>query len=71
MKTNIEKLQEMGSDLGAVRQRLGANNESDTTYDSEINSMSSHNIVRAICGWHLGDSSWWDSLKQSFDKLEG
>lgn len=71
MATNIEKLQGMGIDLGAVRQRLGADDADDTCCDSHINEMSSHDIVRAICGWHIGDGAWWDGLKDSYDELEG
>ena len=69
MKTNVEKLKK-SSQLGAVRQRLGADNENDKSCDAQINKMSSHAVVRAVCGWHYGDGNIWGDLKSLFDELE-
>jgi hypothetical protein len=67
--TNIEKLEIIG-ELGSVRQRLGAKDENDERKDALINTLSNHELVNKICGWELGDGSWWDDLKHSFDELE-
>jgi hypothetical protein len=67
--TNVEKLEEVGI-LGDVRQRLGANDESDSSKDHKINEMDNERLVKEWCGWHLGDGSWWTSMKSYFDQLE-
>lgn len=67
--TNIEKLKSIGM-LGDVRQRCGADNREDETHDSEINELSNSELVEKWCGWHLGDGSWWTSMKGMFDNLE-
>ena len=66
---NIEKLENIGK-LGIVRQRLGANNESDASCDEQIDDLTNSEIVGAICGWDIGDESWWYGLKSDFDSLE-
>lgn len=69
--TNVEKLLDNHqSVLGAVRKRLGGNDENDDSFDSEINEMTSSEIVEAWTGWHLGDGSWWTEMKFIFDNLE-
>lgn len=66
---NVEKCEKIGI-LGAVRQRLGADSASDSRCDDEINEMTNHDLISAWCGWRLGDSSWWESMKSIFDSLE-
>lgn len=44
--------------------------EDDTSRDDRINNMDNNELVKAWAGWHLGDGSWWDSMKYYFDELE-
>jgi hypothetical protein len=67
--TQIEKLMNLGM-LGAVRQRLGAEDAFDESYDEEIETMDNEKLVELWCGWELGDGSWWTEMKYKFDKLE-
>lgn len=66
--TNIEKLKALGI-LGEVRQRQGANDQNDDTYDEDINEMDNSKLIEQWCGWYLGDGSWWNDMKYKFDKL--
>lgn len=66
--TNIEKLKALGI-LGAVRQRQGANDQNDDTYDEDIEKMDNSKLIEQWCGWHLGSGSWWTDMKYKFDKL--
>jgi hypothetical protein len=69
-RSNVEKLGVGG--LEAVRGRLGAGkygNKSIVTVDRQINRMSPDDIAAAWCGWHIGDESWWHSMKAVYDKL--
>lgn len=67
--TNVDKLKQVGI-IAAVRQRLGASDENDTSFDEKISTMSNHTMIRAYCGWHLGNGDWWDDMKDKFDNLE-
>ena len=69
MDAKLRKINSLGI-LGDVRQRLGADDENDETFDEEIISMSNTDIIGAYCGWQLGDKSWWHHMKNLFDKLE-
>jgi hypothetical protein len=66
-KTNVQKLN--SRTLGAVRQRLGADDENDTSKDDGINRMTADEITRAWSGWHLGDESWWGMMKAVYDEV--
>ena len=72
--TNVEKLEEVGK-LGSVIGRLGGGEYGNRKNQieeigKEINKMTNHELVAKICGWELGDESWWHSLKATFDNLE-
>jgi hypothetical protein len=69
MKSNVEKLKKLGI-LGTVRQRQGADNASDETYDESINEMDNSELIKQWCAWHLGNGSWWTTMKYKFDRLE-
>lgn len=56
--------------LGAIRQRLGADNENDTSYDDKIEKLTNSELMEKYIGWHLGDSWWWQNPKSIFDRLE-
>ena len=64
-KTNVEKLQPY--QLAAIRQRIGAASETDTSQDDEINQMLPLDLARAYAGWHLGDEGWADILIGIYD----
>jgi len=66
-KTNVQKLS--SRTLGAVRQRLGADNENDPSKDERINRMTADEITRAWSGWHLGDEGWWGEMKAVYDSV--
>jgi len=69
--TNVEKLKYISlTYLGDIRERLGAENRDDETYDDDINKMSNHRIVKEWCAWEIGDGNWWSSFKELFDDLE-
>jgi hypothetical protein len=67
--TNIEKLQKVGI-LGDIRQRLGAFDSNDLTYDDEINELDNHQLLKEWSAWKLGDGNWWCEMKTIFNKLE-
>jgi hypothetical protein len=67
--TNVEKLTELGI-IGDVRQRLGADDENDTSEDARINKLDNSRLVKEWAGWNLGDGSWWTSMKAYYDGLE-
>ena len=67
--TNVEKLKELGI-LSDVRQRLGSDGKEDDQFDEKINTMSHTKLIALHTGWHLGDDSWWYTLKSKFDRLE-
>jgi hypothetical protein len=67
-KSNVEILDELG-ELGDIRQRLGAKDESDASRDHRINKMSATEIVRTYAGWHLGDGSWGGQILGLYKEL--
>lgn len=67
--TNVEKLTQLGI-IGAVRQRLGADDENDISKDKRINIMENSDLVKKWAGWYLGDESWWTTMKAYYDGLE-
>lgn len=67
--TNVEKLTQLGI-IGDVRQRLGADDENDTSSDARINQMDNSQLVKQWAGWYLGDGSWWTTMKAYYDGLE-
>ena len=67
--TNVEKLTQLGI-IGDVRQRLGADDENDTSSDTRINQMDNSQLIEQWTGWHLGDGSWWRTMKAYYDGLE-
>lgn len=67
--TNVEKLTQLGI-IGYVRQSLGADDENDTCSDSRINQMDNTQLVKQWAGWHLGDGSWFTTMKAYYDELE-
>jgi len=57
--------------LHAVRQRLGADNENDDSYDDQIKNMSPEDIVCEYSGWKLGDSEWGRDFIEIYKILAG
>ena len=56
--------------LDAVRQRLGADDENDTSFDEKIKKMSSRDLVAKWSGWHLGDESWAYTIIGMYETLK-
>jgi hypothetical protein len=56
--------------LGAIRLRVGANDENDPSHDTRINEMSNYQLVHEWCAWEIGDGGWWDTMKHFFDSFE-
>ena len=66
---NTEKLKELGI-LGDLRQRMGADNPEDESKDIIVNKMINNEIVKEWACWHLGNGTWWTTMKHYFDALE-
>lgn len=66
-KTNIELLDE--GDLGDIRQRLGANDEDDDSFDAAINGMTAEDLCATKSGWELGDELWAESYIYLYRRL--
>lgn len=57
--------------LYAVRQRLGAKDELDTSEDERIKTLSPKELIAKFTGWHLGDEDWGRIIIDYYDKLGG
>jgi len=72
MATNVtemtERLEDIGI-LGEIRQRLGATNENDTSFDNDINKMTPDKLMYEWAGWKLGYGDWWTDMKKKYDRL--
>ena len=66
---NVDFL-ELSGDIGDIRERLGAENEDDESFDEQINAMSSKEICMAWSGWNLGDGSWAKEIINMYLELE-
>lgn len=63
-----ERLKDLGI-LGDIRQRLGADNENDTSFDKDIDQMTADELMYAWAGWKLGYGAWWTDMKKKYDRL--
>jgi hypothetical protein len=66
--TMVERLRDHGI-LGDVRQRMGAENDNDDLFDSEINEMTPDQVMYEWVGWKLGYGSWWYKFKEAYDRI--
>jgi hypothetical protein len=57
------------ADLADIRQRLGAKDENDSSYDDRINKMTAEELVAKKSGWELGDESWGESYVEIYRQL--
>lgn len=68
--TNVERIRivspEMLSDL---RERFGAENGKDTSFDEEIERRTMDSLMHEWCAWAIGDGQWWDIMKRRYDLL--
>lgn len=65
------KIEKIPSDiLGAVRQRLGADDENDISMDHEIEKMSAKQLIAKWSGWHLGDEDWGKEMVNKYELLK-
>ena len=56
--------------LGAVRQRLGANDENDTSCDERISNMTPKQFVAYYSGWILGSEEWANEFIDLYNELQ-
>ena len=56
--------------LFAVRQRIGAEDEHDTTHDSKITEMSPKELIAKWSGWTLGTDSWGIDIINMYEELK-
>jgi len=68
--SNIQKLKKWGGILGDIRQRLGAENENDASFDEKINEMDARSLVNAWSTWHLGYESWGEDIIDMYEFLK-
>lgn len=55
--------------LGGVRQRLGADDENDDTFDGKISNMKPKEIAALYSGWVLGNEDWAIKFIDLYEKL--
>lgn len=56
--------------LIAVRQRLGAESETDTSRDEAIKHMTPKELMARYAGWQLGDEYWGRHIVQQYEFLK-
>jgi hypothetical protein len=66
---NVEKLTQLDV-IGDVRQRLGADDEKDTSSDDRINKMDNSKLSEQWTEWYLSDGSRQTTMKAYYDGLE-
>ena len=66
---NIEILECLGM-LGDVRERLGADDDKDTSMDDEINKLDSVQLVQEWSGWSLGSGHWAKDIIYNYNEIE-
>ena len=65
---DIKKLKELGM-LGNIRQRLGAEDENDTSMDERIMRMPLEKVVAVDSAWELGDEGWATNIINNYRAL--
>ena len=65
----IEKLEKMGI-LGSIRQRVGAENESDESFDYRIVKIKKKRLVAEWVGFEIGDENWAYSIISKYETLK-
>ena len=60
-------LEELGI-LGCIRQRLGAEDSEDTSFDKQINSMTPDELMSEWSAWVLGSYEWLD-MKRMYEVI--
>jgi hypothetical protein len=56
--------------LDAVRQRLGADDENDTSRDQLIEKMTPKELMAKWSGWHLGYEDWGNEIINKYEHLK-
>lgn len=56
--------------LDAVRQRLGAEDENDTSFDEQIERLTPKELMAKWSGWHLGDEDWARMIINDYENLK-
>lgn len=65
---NVEILEQVGI-LDDVRERLGASDENDTSFDHKIERMNPEQMVAKWSGWELGDESWGTTIIDYYKQI--
>ena len=65
-----DRLRDLGI-LGDIRQRLGAKDEHDSSFDKQIDSMSEDELISEWSAWKLGSSEWWKTMNRMYNRLRG
>ena len=60
-------LEELGI-LGDIRERLGAEDSEDTSFDKQINSMTPDELMSEWSAWVLGSYEWLD-MKRMYEVI--
>ena len=63
-----DRLRDLGI-LGDIRQRLGAKDENDSSFDEQIDSMSEDELMAEWSAWKLGSSEWWQTMNRMYNRL--
>lgn len=69
MNDKLVILEENGI-LGDIRQRLGAEDENDTSRDARIIHMGARMLTAIAFGWELGDDNWGYQIIDMFVTLK-
>ena len=72
MTTNVSEMTDRLKDLGIIgdiRQRLGAKDEQDSSFDKQIDSMTADEIMSEWSAWKLGSSEWWKDMNRMYNRL--
>ncbi|MEN8171388.1 MAG: hypothetical protein ABFS03_00760 [Chloroflexota bacterium] len=69
--SNVEYMENnhMESELGDMRQNLGAESPTDTSHDERINRLSAKELAGLWCGWNLGDRTWAKTIIDMYESL--
>jgi hypothetical protein len=72
MATNVSEMTDRLRDLGIlgdIRQRLGAKDENDSSFDNQIDSMTADEIMSEWSACKLGSSEWWKDMNRKYNRL--
>lgn len=65
-----DRLRDLGI-LGDIRQRLGAKDEHDSSFDDEIDFMTAYEIMSEWSAWKFGSDELWKDMYRKYNRLRG